>query len=162
KEVDGVVYSFPGDWATVDTDGSLQLLGRGSQCINTGGEKVFPEEVEEVIKRHGAVADCLIFGIPDERFGQRIVGVYSLRDGGTWCWSVHATVRSSAPASRSNCAPIDGWCAYVAMRPPTRVRPRTAIHTVAKTRRPTPRPLSILPTSCRRAAATTGRVAPSS
>jgi fatty-acyl-CoA synthase len=81
KEVDGVVYSFPGDWATVESDGTLQLLGRGSQCINTGGEKVFPEEVEEVVKRHAAVADCLIFGIPDERFGQRIVGVYSLREG---------------------------------------------------------------------------------
>jgi fatty-acyl-CoA synthase len=81
KEVDGVVYSFPGDWATVEADGSLQLLGRGSQCINTGGEKVFPEEVEEVVKRHDAVEDCLVFGIPDERFGQRVVGVFSLRAG---------------------------------------------------------------------------------
>ncbi len=81
REVDGVRYSFPGDWATVEADGALQLLGRGSQCINTGGEKVFPEEVEEVVKRHDAVEDCLIFGVPDERFGQRIVGVYSLRNG---------------------------------------------------------------------------------
>ncbi|MEY2425044.1 MAG: 3-oxocholest-4-en-26-oate---CoA ligase, partial [Actinomycetota bacterium] len=55
----------------------------GSQCINTGGEKVFPEEVEEVVKRHDDVDDCLIFGIPDERFGQRVVGVYSPRDGAT-------------------------------------------------------------------------------
>ena len=81
REVRGVTYSFPGDWALVEADAQLQLLGRGSQCINTGGEKVFPEEVEEVVKRHGAVADCLIFGIPDERFGQRVVGVYSLHDG---------------------------------------------------------------------------------
>jgi fatty-acyl-CoA synthase len=81
RDVRGVTYSFPGDWALVEADGQLQLLGRGSQCINTGGEKVFPEEVEEVVKRHDAVADCLIFGIPDERFGQRVVGVYSLQDG---------------------------------------------------------------------------------
>jgi 3-oxocholest-4-en-26-oate---CoA ligase len=81
REVDGVVYSFPGDWATVEADGTLQLLGRGSQCINTGGEKVFPEEVEEIVKRHDDVDDCLIFGIPDERFGQRVVGVYSARPG---------------------------------------------------------------------------------
>jgi fatty-acyl-CoA synthase len=81
REVRGVTYSFPGDWALVEADGSLQLLGRGSQCINTGGEKVFPEEVEEVIKLHDGVADCLIFGIPDERFGQRVVGVFSAHDG---------------------------------------------------------------------------------
>lgn len=79
REVDGVRYSFPGDWATVEDDGSITLLGRGSQCINTGGEKVFPEEVEEAVKRHPAVEDCLVFGVPDERFGQRIVGVASVR-----------------------------------------------------------------------------------
>jgi 3-oxocholest-4-en-26-oate---CoA ligase len=81
RTVDGVRYSFPGDWATVEADGSLVLLGRGSQCINTGGEKVFPEEVEEAVKRHPAVDDCLIFGVPDERFGQRVVGVVSLAPG---------------------------------------------------------------------------------
>ena len=58
-----------------------QLLGRGSQCINTGGEKVYPEEVEEAIKRHPAVEDCLVFGVPDERFGQRVVGVAVARAG---------------------------------------------------------------------------------
>ena len=79
REVDGVRYSFPGDWATVEADGAITLLGRGSQCINTGGEKVFPEEVEEAVKRHPAVEDCLVFGVPDERFGQRIVGVASVR-----------------------------------------------------------------------------------
>jgi fatty-acyl-CoA synthase len=78
RVIDGVRYSIPGDWATVEADGSLTLLGRGSQCINTGGEKVFPEEVEEVIKQHPSVDDCLVFGIPDERFGQRVVGVVSL------------------------------------------------------------------------------------
>jgi acyl-CoA synthetase (AMP-forming)/AMP-acid ligase II len=81
REVDGVRYSFPGDWATVEEDGSLTLLGRGSQCINTGGEKVFPEEVEEAVKRHPDVDDCLVFGVPDERFGQRVVAVASVRPG---------------------------------------------------------------------------------
>ena len=82
REVDGVAYSFPGDWATVEADGSLTLLGRGSQCINTGGEKVFPEEVEEAIKRLPAVDDALVFGVPDERFGQRVVAVASAAPGG--------------------------------------------------------------------------------
>ncbi|MGI8754339.1 MAG: AMP-binding protein [Acidimicrobiales bacterium] len=77
RQIDGVRYSIPGDWATVDADGSIVLLGRGSHCINTGGEKVYPEEVEEAIKRHPAVEDCLVFGLPDERFGQRVVGVAS-------------------------------------------------------------------------------------
>jgi len=81
KEFDGVRYSIPGDWATVEADGMITLLGRGSQCINTGGEKVFPEEVEEVLKRHAAVEDALVFGIPDERFGQRVVAVASLSPG---------------------------------------------------------------------------------
>ncbi len=70
-------YSFPGDMAMVAADGSITLLGRGTNCINTAGEKVFPEEVEEVVKTHPAVADCLVFGIEDERFGQRVVGVCS-------------------------------------------------------------------------------------
>ena len=63
---------MPGDWATVDADGTVRLLGRGSQCINTGGEKVYPEEVEEVLKLHPAVADAAVVGVPDERFGEAI------------------------------------------------------------------------------------------
>ncbi|MBA3605643.1 MAG: AMP-binding protein [Acidimicrobiia bacterium] len=78
RTIDGVRYSFPGDMATVAADGSIALLGRGSNCINTAGEKVFPEEVEEVVKTHPAVADCLVFGVDDERFGQRVVGVFSV------------------------------------------------------------------------------------
>jgi len=77
REVDGVRYSFPGDYATVEADGSITLLGRGSVCINTGGEKVFPEEVEEAVKRHPEVFDCLVVGVPDLRFGERIVAVTS-------------------------------------------------------------------------------------
>ena len=81
REIDGVRYSFPGDYATVAADGTINLLGRGSACINTAGEKVFPEEVEEAVKRHPAVADSLVVGVPDERFGERVVAVASYREG---------------------------------------------------------------------------------
>ena len=81
RVVDGVRYSFPGDFATVEADGTITLLGRGSQCINTGGEKVFTEEVEESIKRHDGVEDCLVVGLPDERLGNRVIAVYSQKPG---------------------------------------------------------------------------------
>ncbi len=77
RVVDGVRYSFPGDLATVNEDGSLNLLGRGSQVINTAGEKVFPEEVEEAVKRVAGVEDCLVVGVPDERFGEAVTAVVS-------------------------------------------------------------------------------------
>jgi acyl-CoA synthetase (AMP-forming)/AMP-acid ligase II len=70
--IDGVRYSVPGDWAEVLADGTVKLLGRGSQCINTGGEKVYPEEVEECLKLHPSVADAAVVGLPDERFGEAI------------------------------------------------------------------------------------------
>ena len=72
RTIDGVRYTIPGDWATVDADGTVRLLGRGSQCINTGGEKVYPEEVEEVLKLHPSVADAAVVGVPDERFGEAV------------------------------------------------------------------------------------------
>ncbi len=81
RDVNGHRYSFPGDMATIAADGTLVLFGRGSNCINTGGEKVFPEEVEEALKVHPAVEDALVFGVPDDRFGQRVVGVVSLTPG---------------------------------------------------------------------------------
>ncbi|MFK8025672.1 MAG: AMP-binding protein [Ilumatobacter sp.] len=81
RVIDGVSYSFPGDLATVEADGSLVLLGRGSQVINTGGEKVFPEEVEEAVKRVDGVVDCLVVGIDDEKFGQAVTAVASLSEG---------------------------------------------------------------------------------
>ena len=77
RVIDGNRYIFPGDFATVEADGGITLLGRGSMCINTAGEKVFPEEVEEVIKSHAGTVDCLVVGIPDERFGERVVSVVS-------------------------------------------------------------------------------------
>ena len=75
RVIDGVRYSIPGDFATVDADGTVRLLGRGSQCINTGGEKVYPEEVEEVLKLHPSVADAAVVGVPDERFGEAVTAL---------------------------------------------------------------------------------------
>ncbi len=75
QTIDGQRYSIPGDWAEVLADGTVKLLGRGSQCINTGGEKVYPEEVEECLKLHPSVADVAVVGIPDERFGEAIHAV---------------------------------------------------------------------------------------
>jgi len=76
-EIDGLSYVYTGDWASVEADGTITLLGRGSMCINTAGEKVYAEEVEEAIKRHPAVDDCLVVGLPDEKYGQRVVAVAS-------------------------------------------------------------------------------------
>lgn len=75
KTIDGVRYSIPGDWCTVATDGTLTLLGRGSICINSAGEKIYPEEVEEALKEHTKVEDALVVGVPDEKWGQAVVGV---------------------------------------------------------------------------------------
>ncbi len=79
-EVDGRRYCFTGDMATVEADGTIQLLGRGSQCINTGGEKVFPEEVESVLVDHPGVEDVLVVGTPDERWGQAVTAVVAPAD----------------------------------------------------------------------------------
>jgi len=81
REVDGIRFSFPGDWCLVEADGSLTLLGRGSACINTAGEKVFPEEVEEALKTHASVEDALVVGLPDDNWGQSIPGVGRLSPG---------------------------------------------------------------------------------
>jgi acyl-CoA synthetase (AMP-forming)/AMP-acid ligase II len=78
KVIDDIRYSVPGDYATVDADGAIQLLGRGSVVINTGGEKVFPEEVEEALKTHPAVRDAVAVGVPDERFGNVVAAVVEL------------------------------------------------------------------------------------
>ena len=75
RTVDGVRYAFPGDLAKVAADGTLILLGRGSQVINSGGEKIFPEEVEEAVKRVPGVLDCVVVGVDDERFGQAVTAI---------------------------------------------------------------------------------------
>ena len=81
KTIDGVRYVMPGDWCVVEADGTLTLLGRGSACINTAGEKVYPEEVEECLKTHPAVEDALVVGVPDEKWGQAVTAVVTLEKG---------------------------------------------------------------------------------
>ncbi len=81
RMIGGVRYSIPGDWCIVEADGSMALLGRGSACINTAGEKVFPEEVEEALKTHPAVMDALVIGLPDPKWGQSVNAVITLHLG---------------------------------------------------------------------------------
>ncbi|PVB44377.1 acyl-CoA synthetase [Mycobacteroides abscessus] len=81
KTFNGVRYAIPGDWATVEADGTVTMLGRGSVSINTGGEKVFPEEVESVLKGHPAVFDAVVVGVPDEKWGQHVGAVIAVREG---------------------------------------------------------------------------------
>ena len=81
REIGGVRYTVPGDYAQIDADGTVHLLGRGSVCINTGGEKVYPEEVEEAARTHPGVADCNAIGIPDARFGEAVALVVARAPG---------------------------------------------------------------------------------
>ena len=92
--IDGVRWSVPGDHAIIETDGTITLLGRGSVSINTGGEKVYPEEVEAALKGHPAVFDAVVVGTPDDRWGERVVAVVALREGrSTTFASIDAHVR---------------------------------------------------------------------
>jgi fatty-acyl-CoA synthase len=81
RTIGGQRWSIPGDWCLVEEDGTLTLLGRGSNCINTAGEKVYPEEVEEALKEHPDVDDALVVGVPDEKWGQAVTGIVELRPG---------------------------------------------------------------------------------
>ncbi|MEM7135100.1 MAG: acyl-CoA synthetase [Myxococcota bacterium] len=80
KEFNGQRWVVPGDFATVEEDGRITFLGRGSKCINTGGEKVFPEEVEEALKAHPDIVDALVVAVPDPRFGSKVAAVFNTRD----------------------------------------------------------------------------------
>jgi len=80
-DVDGVRFVIVGDLATVEADGSITLLGRGSVSINSGGEKIFPEEVEATVKSHPDVYDVTVVGVPDGRWGQRVAAVVQPRPG---------------------------------------------------------------------------------
>jgi 3-oxocholest-4-en-26-oate---CoA ligase len=80
-EVDGRRYAIPGDMARVEEDGTLTLLGRGNTCVNSGGEKVFPEEVEGALKSHPDVFDALVIGLPDDLLGQRVAALVQPRPG---------------------------------------------------------------------------------
>jgi acyl-CoA synthetase (AMP-forming)/AMP-acid ligase II len=81
--VDGKRYAIPGDWARLEADGTITLLGRGSVSINSGGEKIYPEEVEHAVKDHPDVYDCVVIGVPDERFGSRVAAIVQPRAGRT-------------------------------------------------------------------------------
>ncbi|HWP64653.1 MAG TPA: acyl-CoA synthetase [Candidatus Limnocylindria bacterium] len=76
-------YAVPGDHARVLADGTIEVLGRGSVCINSGGEKIYPEEIEQVLRKHPAVYDAVVVGTPDERFGERVTAVVQPRPGAT-------------------------------------------------------------------------------
>ncbi len=91
--LDGVRWVLPGDMATVSEEGMITVYGRGAVCINTGGEKVFPEEVEEALKAHPEVFDAIVVGIPDERWGEKVAAVVQPRS------------RPGPPL-----AELDGWC----------------------------------------------------
>jgi acyl-CoA synthetase (AMP-forming)/AMP-acid ligase II len=82
-ELEGARWVLPGDMATVEADGTITLLGRGSLSINTGGEKVFPEEVELPLRDHPGVADAVVVGVPDDRWGERVVAVVQPAPGET-------------------------------------------------------------------------------
>jgi acyl-CoA synthetase (AMP-forming)/AMP-acid ligase II len=80
-EYGGHRYVLPGDLARPEADGTITVFGRGSQCINSGGEKIFPEEVERALKSHPDVFDAVVVGVPDERWGQRVSAVVQPRPG---------------------------------------------------------------------------------
>src|SRR5690606_28427358 len=81
RVIDGVRYAVPGDFVQIEPGGKLTLLGRGSNCINTGGEKVYPEEVEVALKSHPDVYDTLVFGLPDPTYGQQVAALVQTREG---------------------------------------------------------------------------------
>jgi acyl-CoA synthetase (AMP-forming)/AMP-acid ligase II len=81
RTINGVRYAIPGDYAQVEEDGTVTMLGRGSVSINTGGEKVYPEEVEAALKGHPDVFDALVVGVPDPRYGQHVAAVVAPREG---------------------------------------------------------------------------------
>ncbi|MFD3810113.1 acyl-CoA synthetase [Rhodococcus sp. NPDC058639] len=107
REYNGVRYSIPGDYARVEEDGTVTMLGRGSVSINSGGEKIYPEEVEGALKLHPAVFDVLVVGVPDERFGERVAAVMALREGHT------ATLEELVASARTKIAgykvPRSAW-----------------------------------------------------
>jgi acyl-CoA synthetase (AMP-forming)/AMP-acid ligase II len=78
-EIDGERWVMPGDLATIDADGTIIVFGRGTMCINSGGEKVYPEEVEAALKANPAVFDAVVVGVPDERWGERVAALVQLR-----------------------------------------------------------------------------------
>lgn len=81
REIDGICYAIPGDMAARDANGRIQLIGRGNMCINTGGEKVFPEEVEEELKRQPGIEDAMVLGVPDDVWGKAVAALITAEPG---------------------------------------------------------------------------------
>jgi fatty-acyl-CoA synthase len=75
REIGGKRYTLTGDWARIEADGSITLLGRGAKCINTAGEKVYPDEVEQALRLCDGVEDCLVIGLPDARWGEKVAAI---------------------------------------------------------------------------------------
>ena len=104
-EVNGERYAVPGDMARVEDDGTVTLLGRGNTCVNTGGEKVFPEEVEAALKTHPGVFDALVIGVPDELLGQRVAALVQPRPGAAPDLAASpSTSAARSPGTRSRAA----------------------------------------------------------
>jgi catechol 2,3-dioxygenase-like lactoylglutathione lyase family enzyme len=101
----GTRYAVPGDHARVLADGTIVVLGRGSVSINTGGEKVYAEEVEQVLRRHPAVYDAVVVGTPDERFGEQVTAVIQPRAGGDRPPRLTAFATNTSPATSSRRRP---------------------------------------------------------
>jgi acyl-CoA synthetase (AMP-forming)/AMP-acid ligase II len=99
-EIEGRRWAVPGDYAIVETDGTIVVLGRGSVSINSGGEKIFPEEVEGALKSHPAVFDALVVGVPDERWGSRVAAVLHLRPGQRVTLEELAAAARTSPATK--------------------------------------------------------------
>ena len=117
--IDGVRYAVPGDRAQLDDDGTHQVLGRDSVCINSGGEKIFAEEVEQALKRHPAVYDVLVTGTPSERWGEQVTAVVALRPGATR-ERRRAARRRRAPTSRATSCRAPSSSSTRCVRAPTR------------------------------------------
>ena len=133
-DVDGKRFAVPGDFARVEDDGTMTLLGRGSVCINSGGEKIYPEEVEAALKAHPAVFDAVVVGVPDERWGQRVAAVVQPRAEAPRRRSTTSTrtAASSSPATRcrASCTSSTRSSAHRAASPTTRGRSRSPWHAI--------------------------------
>ena len=101
--IDGVRWSVPGDHARIEDDGTITVLGRGSVSINTGGEKVYPEEVESALKSHAAVFDAVVVGVPDERWGERVTAVVQPRTGRDARSSTSSPTTCARSSRRTRC-----------------------------------------------------------
>ena len=137
-EIDGERYSVPGDFARIEEGNRVTLLGRGSNCVNTGGEKVYPEEVEMAIKGHPAVYDCLVVGIPDEKYGQAVAAVVELREGATLELEELRDVPARAPVRLQAAALADRRRPRSRATPPARRSTPPPRRWPAASRRPRP------------------------